>query len=162
MSVFATPLTGEIWAWRGVRCRNQGGSRTSWPLGGRWGSGLRAGLQVEEGRHLGASGDSGDTVLSLVLAVPWVSPAWCQCCRCDALEQDAYSDPSPCVRPLSGPLGGEVCGGVSLFLLLQSCVWQQGIGSAAQGLDSGPESALSLPEPQFLSWVTEWSWEWGR
>ena len=40
-----------------------------------------------------------------------------------------------------------MCGGVSLFLLLQSCVWQQGIGSAAQGLDSGPESALSLPEP---------------
>lgn len=105
----------------------------------------------------------------MVLAAPWVSPAGCQQCRCDASDQDAHSDPSPCVGSLSGPLGGEV-GGSHYFCPckavfgsrvsgLQPRAWLQPLWQLRWHSDPAPQSALSVPEPQFLSWAMEWSWE---
>lgn len=80
VSVFATHLADEeMEAWRGLETK-VGGSRMPYPWGREvefWGQDWPA----SRGRGTPRLwGDSGDPVLSLVLAAPPGSPAWCQGC----------------------------------------------------------------------------------
>lgn len=121
-----------------------------------------------------AAGETLETLACVWCWLPSSVPALSSASHHDASGQETSAAP-PHVSAfvtssvLAAP-EGRVRGASSLFLLLKSCVWQQHVVSTARGPDSGGSasrqpsdslaSALSLSEPQFVTWVMESGWGW--
>lgn len=129
----------KIETWRGVEAKVGAGCPISGGM--RWSSGFQAGRW----------GGSGDPVLSLVLVgpsrLPGVVPALSSAFTMMPPAK-TLSHPLPMCQvfvtlscPLAGSQGRWVEGGISLFLLMQSCVWQQCVVSAACSLVQAAQPA---------------------